>query len=126
MKAYPLSSWYCRPFHFYPFLNLLFPNVWDHTPGSLHVLTVIVAELVEHELLFFRRAVEIKRDERYKETPPRKPVSQQKALCYRPEQVGGVHRVADVAIHAVRYERVLGTDLQRRRPVVAEIHVRTP
>lgn len=119
-----------RPYQIVGFIvrvkDMLLPKAWDHPAGAGFVVAVFLAELVEHELLLFRRAVEIKRDERHQENPAGKPVGQQQALSNRPEHVGGVHRVADVSVNTVRNQRLLRLNAQRRRPVTTQIDVRTP
>ena len=38
-------------------LDTLFKETWEHTAGAVFVVAVVVAELIEHELLLFRHAV---------------------------------------------------------------------
>lgn len=99
---------------------------WEDSAGAGDVYSVVVAEVLEHHLLFERDPHETERNNGHKESRPGDPVVQEQPLCKGPEHVSGVHRMADVAVHACRYETMVILDLGYRRPLPGQIDMGPP
>src|SRR5262245_17453055 len=92
----------------------------DPRRGS-HIGAVVFAEALDHEVFLAADAAKEQRTKTHKARRPGDPIRQQQTLRNRPQPERGIHRVADVAIHALSDELVPLAHAQTDRPVAAEI-----
>ncbi len=85
-----------------------------HAPSSPRT-PIHLAEFAQHHLLLTRDPGDVKRDERHQEGGTSDPVLEEEKLSHRPQQTGGVHRVADLLADASAHQPVVRSDLEPRR-----------
>src|SRR5829696_96188 len=99
---------------------MMLRSLWEarnDAARSVHVRAVLLSEPIEHHPLLARHPQNVQGRKQHQTCPAGDPVLQQQSLRYAPKPLGGVHRVPDVPVYALRDEPVFLPKLERGRPV---------